>query len=398
MNKVLPIFIAFMIFTMLLLSSCNNEKTISPDTEEKMIALENFLLIDGTGAQPVKDKVILIKDNGIIKVDDKQNVQIPDTCKRVDLKGYTLLPGFINTHVHKAYDEKQLQKWLAAGVTTVRDLSARDLTDYIQKRDQYNKNPSNTRLVSANPILKPPGGYGWLSVDSPEAAKEIVNKLIDNNVDIIKFSLEDDLQGRTYPIFSPEMAKAITDAAHVRNKRVSVHISHNRNLRAAIDAGVDEFAHMVVDKLDDKLIDEIVKKDIYFIPTLELWHGVSKMYKLKWDQSAMDNLLRFYKAGGKFAFGTDYEGYTCEFDQGFPITEVTLMQKAGISNMDIIVSATKNAAFVCGLDKVLGTIEEGKKADILVVEGNPMEDISVLSKTRMVIHDGKIIVGEGLIK
>jgi len=393
-RKVLLNILAFTIFIILPMSSCEQEKSMVPEPEVKMLMLENFLLVDGTGAQPVRDKIILIKDDSILKIDDKQNVQIPEECTIVNLKGYTLLPGFINTHVHKAYDEERLQKWLAAGVTTVRDLSARNLKDYIQLRDKYNKNPVNSRLVSANPIITAPGGYGWLTVDTSETAKKTVNNLIDNNVDIIKISLEDELQGHKWSLLSPELVKTIVDTAHARNIKVSVHVSHTRNLRTAIDAGVDEFAHMVVDKLDDKLIDEIVKKDIYFIPTLELWQGVSKMHNLKWDSIAMENLASFCKAGGKIAFGTDYEGYTCSFDQGFPITEVTLMKKSGISNMDIIVSATKNAAFICGLGKVLGTVQEGKKADILVVEGNPLEDISVLSKTQMVIHDGKIIVNK----
>lgn len=392
-KNLLPVKIVITIL-ILTLCSCSQKAITSTNTEGKMLALENFILIDGTGSQPVKDKVILINKDRILKVDDKEKVEIPDKCEKVNLMGCTLMPGFINTHVHNAYDEKQLQRWLASGVTTVRDLSARNFTDYVQKRDQYNKTPANAHLVSASPILKPPGGYGWITVDTPEAAKDTVNKLIDSNVDLIKFSLEDDLQGKKWPILSADMAKTIVDTAHARNKRTSVHISHARNLRTAIDAGVDEMSHMVVEKMDNNIISEIVSKNIYIIPTLELWQGVSKMHNIKWDKTAMENLSNFYKAGGKIAFGTDYEGYTCSFDKDFPITEVTLMQKAGMSNMDIIVSATKNAAFVCELDKELGTIEEGKKADILVVKGNPAEDISTLTKTKLVIHEGNIIVNK----
>lgn len=395
-KKLIITYVSFIVLLILFLSSCKQEKTSAPEHEGIMIALNNFLLIDGKGASPAKDKVILIQNDRIIKVGDAKDVEIPRKAKKVDLKGYTLLPGFINAHVHKAYDEKKLQEWLAAGVTTVRDLSARNLTDYTKRRDGYNINSKNARLISASPIITTAGGYGWIHVDTEEAAKKIVNEQIDNNVDVIKFALEDNLQGREWPMISPEIAKCIVDTAHARNKKVSVHISHVRNLRTAIDAGVDEFSHMVVEKLEDELINEIVKKDIYFIPTLELWQGVSKMHNIDWDKITMENLSRFYKAGGKIAFGTDYEGYTSKFDKGFPITEVTLMKKAEMTNMDIIVSATKNAAFVCGLDKELGTIEAGKKADILVVEGNPLEDIDVLTKTRMVVHDGKIIKALGV--
>lgn len=386
--------VVLMLFAIFSLFSCSKKSTSTEELDENMIVLENFLLIDGTGAQPIKDKAILIKGNKIVNVSDKKDLEIPENSTKLDLNGSTLLPGIINSHVHNAYDQKKLQNWVNSGVTTVRDMSARNLSENLKTRDELNKNPQNAHLVSATPIITAPDGYGRLPVDSPASAKSTVNNMIDKNVDIIKFALEDDLQGRKWPILSPELAKAIVDTAHERNKKAAVHISHNRNLRAAIDAGVDEISHMVVDKLDNNSIEDIVKKGIYFVPTLELWSGVSRMHNLKWDSVAAENLYSFYKAGGKFALGTDFEGYTCTFDQGFPITEVSLMQKAGIPNMDIIVSATKNAAFVCDLDKVLGTIEEGKQADILVVSGNPLEDITALANTQLVIHDGEIVLNK----
>ena len=105
------------------------------------------------------------------------------------------------------------------------------------------------------------------------------------------------------------------------------------------------------------MINEMVKNDIYWVPALELWNGVSKMHSLDWIDIAVKNLGNFYKAGGKIALGTDYAGYTCSFDKGFPITEVSLMKSAGMSNMDIIVAATKNAAYTCGILNETGTLD-----------------------------------------
>lgn len=102
---------------------------------------------------------------------------------------------------------------------------------------------------------------------------------------------------------------------------------------------------------------------------------------------------RFVKAGGKIAFGTDFAGYRCAFDDGFPRTEVELMRQAGLSPLEIIVAATRNAAFVCGLGEVLGTVEAGKIADLIVVKDNPLENLATLYDVQMVIHHGTIIHG-----
>jgi imidazolonepropionase-like amidohydrolase len=191
--------------------------------------------------------------------------------------------------------------------------------------------------------------------------------------------------GRAWNVLSTEEIGAIVNTAHNKNRKVSVHITHERNLVPAIAAGVNDINHMVVEPLDDTTINEIIQKNIYWIPTLELWHGV------KMETIAIENLAKFYEAGGKIALGTDFGGYITKFDSGFPITEVLLMKKAGMTNMDIIISGTKNAAYVCGLDKEIGTLEEGKWADITVVKGDPLENLKVLENPVLVVHRGNII-------
>lgn len=89
--------------------------------------------------------------------------------------------------------------------------------------------------------------------------------------------------------------------------------------------------------------------------------------------------------------GTDFAGFITEFDKGLPETEIDLMVKAGLSNMEIISAATKNAAFVCDLSTEIGTIEKGKRADMLIVDGNPVQDIKLLSKVKMVLKNGQIV-------
>ena len=128
-----------------------------------------------------------------------------------------------------------------------------------------------------------------------------------------------------------------------------------------------------------------------WVPTLELWQGVSRCYGLSWSTVAASNLRRFVEAGGVVALGTDFAGYSTPFDLGMPITEIQLMREAGMTAMQIVEAATRNAAVVCGLGDSLGTIEPGKIADLLVLAGDPLADLDVLTSVVMVIRDGVVI-------
>ena len=171
---------------------------------------------------------------------------------------------------------------------------------------------------------------------------------------------------------------------------VSVHVTAVMDLAKAVEYGFDEIAHMVGDDLDDEqLIARMVAANIYWVPTLELW----SLYGLAPSTTA--NLRRFVSAGGKVALGTDYSGAPKTFQLGMPMLELELMQESGMTPMQIIVASTKNAAHVCNLDRSLGTLERGKAADVLVVNGDPMQDIHAFGNVRLVIHSGVVIRNSG---
>ncbi len=383
-------------FILILCMGCFSQDAGLANNACGAIYLTNCHLIDGTGAPPVHNAVIAFEGGVITGVGTSDSNAIPKGAKVINLNGATVMPGFINAHVHNAYNEQNLESWLMAGVTTVRDEAPWASGNFLAERDHLNKDPAHARIVSATPILSVPGGYGGDSFNSADTAIKMVNQYIAEGVDIIKTSIEDDLQGRTWNMPTYEEVKAIVDTAHAGGRKVSVHISHERNLKWAIDAGVDDIAHMVVEPISKETAGQMVQKGIYWVPTLELWNGVSKDYGLDWIDVAIENLSTFYKSGGKVALGTDFAGYTISFDTGFPITEVNLMKQAGMTPMDIIIAGTRNAAHVCGLDSTLGTIEVGKIADLLVVAGDPLSgDISSENpflSVRMVVHEGEIVV------
>ena len=389
-NKLSHFLIAFFVTFCV---SCNNHEKPLNSTQD-IIILKNGLLIDGNGSEPVQYGSIVIEGDRIKYIGDNFYQSLPKNTRTIDASGKTILPGFINAHVHYGYDENNLKEWAKSGVTTVRDLSNLHIsTDKsFSLRNELIKDNENARLVAAGPMVTAPGGYGNYYVSSPEDARQKTLNLIESGADIIKIALEDNLQGRRWNMLSLDEINSIVHTAQKNNLPVSAHVSQAHQLEIAINAGVNDIAHMIIDELSEGHIKKMIDKNIIWVPTLELWKGVSEIHALNWDEIAINNLRKFVGSGGKVALGTDYKGYIHEFDLGMPIQEIELMKEAGMSNMDIIIAGTRHASVVCNLQDEIGTIEEGKIADILILNDNPLEDINAFLNVYMVIHNGSIII------
>jgi len=356
--------------------------------------LANLTLIDGTGTGPRSGIVVVVSNGRIEAVGPETQVVLPKGCQRVDLHGAFLLPGFINAHVHGAYNPAVLGEWLSAGVTSVRDLGP-FVSDYLVERDRLGGDPRNARIISATPLISPPGGYGSAQVDGAAAARATVRQFADQGVDLIKVAIEDDLQGRVWSMIGAAELSAIVQEAHSRRLRVSTHISHVRNLPLALEAGVDDLAHMVVEPLPRSTARDLIARGIAWVPTLELWKGVSAKHSLDWIRIAVANTGVFYRAGGTVALGTDFNGYSIPFDTGFPITEARLLLEAGLPPLAVITAGTRNAALVSGKLASLGTVEQGKIADLVVIRDDPLAEIGALAHPLMVIKGGAAVRGSG---
>ncbi|UCD62948.1 MAG: amidohydrolase family protein [Candidatus Zixiibacteriota bacterium] len=372
--------------------SKGTDSTGGPDS----FVLVNCTLIDGTGSDPIPDACVVIEQGRIAAVGRRDATPVPQDIAVYDLGGATVLPGFINAHVHNGFDSHNLRAWALTGVTTVRDLCGPSSFDL---RDRLSADPSYARLVAAGPMLSVPGGYPlvpWgsgcmLAVTSAEDARAKVIQLLEDGADIIKLAVESGESFRmTIPTLSHEEASAIIQTAHENGTVASVHVLVSSDLARALEAGADDIAHMVTDELPVNLIARMISDNVNWVPTLELWYHVGYGQV----DAAVRNLREFVRAGGMVALGTDYDGYRAEFQLGMPIDEMGWMRQAGMSNMEIIVAATRNAAHVCNLENDLGTVEAGKIADLLVVNGDPLDNIGSLTNVRMVIHDGVVIRAE----
>jgi imidazolonepropionase-like amidohydrolase len=221
-----------------------------------------------------------------------------------------------------------------------------------------------------------------------------VDELLDMRCDFIKTVLEDGYDPSTFglPKLQPNLLKAICDEAHIKGAWVSAHVTQAKNLEILVDAGINEAAHNVCDTISDELIEKMVKKNIYMVPTMNLYKAFSDKYAAPFYDTCVDNLVRFTQAGGKITIGTDFiEEDLPWFELGMPLYELQLLKDSGLDSMDIIVAATKNASEVLGLSDSIGTIENNKIADIIVVNGNPLMAFKCLTNIDLVIKDGKII-------
>jgi imidazolonepropionase-like amidohydrolase len=381
-----------------LLTGCDSAQV--PDAALSMI---NGIVIDGTGVDAVPNAAIVIQNGRILAVGPQAQVEIPANANIIDVQGKTILPGFINAHVHAAYSAWMLKAWAKGGVTAVRDLGAfgtYSRPNFVT-RDTLNANPKCARLFAVGSFINAEGGYPMaylgghvVSVTSPKEARQAVNKLIDDGADVIKTAMESGYAfGQSgWPLLSVEEAKALVDTAHERGKPVTAHVTSARDLNRALDAGVDEIAHMVVDELSEQLISRMIESGTRWVPTLELWQGVSRIYPVSYGSMAIKNLALFVEAGGEVALGTDYAGTrNVNFHLGMPIHEIEWMQEAGMTPLQIIVAATKNGARSCNMENELGTLEAGKQADVLVVDGDPLADIHALTSAHLILREGKSI-------
>jgi len=397
MKKQILILLCFSI-ALLLLFGCsqNPESDFSPFSPtgagEVDYLITNANIVDVIGGKILPGYTLAIRGQIIVDIFNSTDSDYQSN-ETIDANGFYIVPGFINAHAHITTEsEPQLKKWAACGVTSFRNLA--DTADglLLSKRDNFNEDAFNATMLSSTPIITKPSGYGRGYIDSVEEAVEMVKVQAAKGVDVIKISIEDNLQGKLWPMLTFDEVKALVDEAHFQGLNVCAHVTKTAKLQTAIDAGVDEIAHMVVEKVPNSMIKKMIELEMMWIPTMELWKGVDERYHSNEYEFAMNNLKRFYKKGGVVVFGTDFGGFSTPFDDGFPITEVHELQKAGMSNEDIIKAATYNAAYSCGILGRTGTIENGKLADMIICSENPLENLDTLTEPLYVINRGTIVL------
>ena len=412
------------------------------------IAIKAANLIDGTGRAPMRDAVILIEGAKIKEVGPEGAVQIPPDAQVISAANMTVMPGMVDAHVHvqgksganrrssliaEVQDMNEtvalqayvnMRETLHAGFTTVRDLAARSYVA-IALREAINSGMvEGPRMRACGQGLCITGGHmdatrwrpevtlaGRTGVaDSPWEFRQAARQQMKMGADCIKINACSGAhrnRRRPNEPYAQEMTfeemKAVCDEAHKENMMVAAHTAGGQGITDAILAGVDTLEH--AHWLTQEQVDLMAEHGTFCVPTLivvahqlavgkealgasdESWTWLNMAMEAKWA-----SLERARKAGVKIAAGTD-AGFVVAHGQN--AAELELLVKAGLTPMEAIVAGTAVSADAVDMADTVGTIEPGKYADLIFVDGDPLQNIKILQRhecIKTVIKGGEVII------
>jgi imidazolonepropionase-like amidohydrolase len=391
-------------------------------------------VFDGTGAPPGAADV-LVEGDRILEVGTGL-----DGDEVVDVGGRHLLPGLFDCHTHVTLSTidlmailqrpfsyrffetvRNLAATLAAGITTVRDAAGADAGIKQAVADGLVPGP---RLQISVTLLSQTGGHGdgwypsgqhlrlWPAypgmpeglVDGPEAMRRKVRELVRAGADVIKVAtsggvLSPNDDPRHAHFRTDELAALVGEAA-AAGRWVMAHAQGSDGIKSALRAGVRSIEHGIY--LDDEAIDLMLERGAWLVPTLVAPRGVlaaaaagvpipeaSRRKAAETAEIHADSFRRAVAAGVKVALGTD-SGVT---PHGRNLAELELMAKGGMSPAAALAAATSSAAELLGVAGELGTLEPGKRADVVVVDGDPFELSTIGDRVAAVVQDGRLVAG-----
>ena len=404
-----------------------------------MIVLKGGTLIDGTGAAPVRDTAVVIHDARVESVTTAGANAWARDAEIVDVSGKTVLPGLIDCHDHMAlhgYDLARrwnldepastrnlrtahaIQQTLARGYTAVRDAGGLDAGFRLAVEEGLIRGP---RLYTAVAIISPIGGIGDRVAPSghecvvpPDPAlprgvahgiedvRNVVRTMVRAGADVIKCATTGGASSRKGhgpkdPAFTLDEMKALVDESHALGRRVMCHALGGRGLRIALEAGVDSIEHGCYLDEDPELIPMMAEQGTVFVPTLLVYeyHRESKSPHVMERARALqmhhvEAVQRALAASVKIVAGTDAGGHGHPANAG----ELPLLVAAGLTPMQAVQAATGWAAECLGVAHEIGTVEKGKLADLVVVDGDPLADLRVLQDLERIT----LVVKEGVVE
>lgn len=400
-------------------------------------------LLDVPGRAPREDVSLVVRDGKIASVEDGfvDEVDGSPAARVVDLRDRFVLPGLIDCHTHltgqsvpvaerirKLMTETEAhaaidgvvyaERTLQAGFTTVRNVGSRGSTGLALRDRIENGAIAGPRMLVSGPAVTVTGGHGdWTNsispvlrpeqgpetgtADGPAEVRKAVRARVREGVDLIKITatggvLSMTAAGVSQQFFQDEL-DAIVEAAHRMGRKVAAHAHGADGIKAALRAGVDSIEHGTY--LDDEAIALFVETGAYLVPTIHAGKYVAAKAELadfyppaiQAKASAVGPVMqgalgRAYTGGVKIAFGTDVG----VGDHGTNALELVYMHEAGMSAQDCLVSATIHAADLCGILDEVGTLEPGKSADVIAVEGDPLANLALLQDVRFVMKQGRV--------
>lgn len=406
-----------------------------PQAVNQNLILANCNLIDSVSFEPIRRATVFVSGGRIdrISTDGAPRSDRAD-AKVIDLEGYWVLPGLCEAHSHlisplqEGARETPVDRYIRMGaaaiasfqqgITTIRVVGSPGFADVAWRNAFAAGTFTGPRLFVAGHQIVPTAGhgsaynYGQVEVaDGPDALRKVVREQIQADVDLIKIILTGGVFGLRWdsldkPQFLPDEIQAVFETAQQRGYNVAAHCGNATAVKLAARAGAHSVEHGY--ELDQEAVDLMVKLKTIYVPTLCITSLVQEAAESPYEKAYVEkfplpanlreranqrraaHILAFksaMEAGVRIASGADQSP-----SEQTTFLEIELLVRYGMKPMQAIIAATRVSAAAAGADKMIGTVEKGKLADLLVVKDSPLDSIYNLRKTAMVIKEGRIAI------
>ncbi len=397
--------------------------------------LVNANVIDCLSPTPIEDATVVIEDGRIAAIASPrttpgQSIQAATDDQIIDLAGAWLLPGLWDVHIHPDYlspsdmpladqvtlfGHRLISALKDSGIVGFRCAGSHDYMDVAWKRAFQSGQYIGPHLFASGHFLTTTGGHFLtsghaLECDGPYGFVKAIREEIKNGVDHIKLNLSGGIMGpawdlHTHSFLLEDELKAAFDICHRREFKVMAHATNPDAVKSAIRLGAHSIEHGYI--LDDECIELLLKHDTWLVPTLAISHLTPRQATNEWEsrwtqQRGLSHSLccraeaasdvhgswfqKAVEAGVKMALGSDIRPL-----KDAALLEMGLWTRSGATPWQTLVAATRHGAAICGVGDDMGTIEIGKRADLIVVGGNPLDNINHLRRLQIVIKDGNVV-------
>lgn len=385
----------------------------APASVRGSLAVVDVRVYPRPDSAPLDRATVLVRDGSIAAVGS--GVEVPPGTAVLPGGGGTLTAGFWNVHVHfteskwrnarhapAAVLERQVRDMLTGhGFTTVVDTGSDPRVTLPLRQRVESGELAGPRIYTSGPGLYPPYGLPYYlrpslpfylrpflpQPRSRRSARRVVERTLSRGAEIVKLFTGSYVERGVIRTMPEPIARAAVDVAHAHHRLVFSHPSNLEGARVALRAGVDVLAHPPdsTEGVDETFLSELVQRKVAIIPTLKMFAVTVKADPTEYLEPIYRVVRRFRELGGQLLFGTDV-GYMHDYSTE---AEFLALERAGVPPSEMLRMLTSGPAERFGVDRAIGTVEVGKAADLVLLDGDPLPDVRAFARVRATLRAGR---------